>query len=189
MIGAFVGVSISVAGPDDELRIGNLATYDAIENATEWLPTLAAKFEGHPIVERVIDPYLAYPDNLGNFGTFRPGLTPFYIHLTPVEVDVVAPASGAFPMEGEYIRTLEGPHYDPVTVFIEHDGVQRSFGYSPGGATTTVELKVGLNRLLMWAALSPTYAGPPIDVLRVDTLTFAAAPITSPPARTLRRGA
>ena len=127
LFGAFVGVSLSVTGPTDQMQLGNNAGYQSLESAFEFIPETITKIEGRPRVVRVINPEAAYPANLSNYGTFDAGNLFFALYPEHEEVDIVAPDAGYYVIDSHLARRASAPEKGPVDVYLQ---IERSLYFA-----------------------------------------------------------
>lgn len=171
LYGSVLGAAISFTGYYDWLRTADPGTYQALQDLTSPLPTLATMVVGHPDIVRIIVPGAQYPEDLGETGTNSPGQSPFWILGQPDEVDIVSPSSEAWVLEAHVVATPGVPPGTTVTLLEQSDGVTTVHPLPPNGTwRLPVHLGIGLNRVWLSVMLSPPPSG--TAYVRVGTLSL-----------------
>ncbi len=145
-----VGLAISVTGYYDWLRTGSPSTYNALEDATSWFPTVLTMFTGHPDIVRIIVAEAPYPQSLGSTGTLDPGRSPFWLVQHNDEVDIVAPSNRSYDLD-MHVTAISGiAEPKSVALVMRFDG-DRVVYPLPKDRTWTVpvHLERGLDRVLL----------------------------------------
>lgn len=164
-----VGMAISVTGYYDWLRTGSPGTYNALEDATSWFPTVLTMINGHPDVVRIIVADATYPQSLGLSGTSDPGRSPFWLVPQDDELDIVAPSDSAYDL-GMHVTTLSGIGEGTRLALVARSGGVRRVIPLPKDRTWTVPVRLqrGLNRVF----LAVSFRGPPGSYVTVSGVSL-----------------
>jgi hypothetical protein len=175
-----VGLTISLTGPNDELRTGNPSVYDSLESATSFLPTALTVVSGHADIVRIIDPLASYPANLGVYGSYEPGRTPFDVPTQPEEIDVIAPSSGAYVFGGEFVATSAVPSGAHIGITLVVGAKEITVHPSPREQHFILDLSRGLNRIEITSTTSATLPpGASTELVSVTSLHIEHSPSAS----------
>jgi hypothetical protein len=170
--GCIVGVAISLYGYSDQLRTTDPGTYWALDRATSFIPTLAAKIVGHPVIVRVVSPALGF----GNSGTYDIGTTRFVLYPEIlIEVDVIAPSAGKSILKGNLYRT-RSDGTARVTMTIRLRSQEHSLSVGEQELRIPVSLEPGLNRIKMLAQAPGIGPFSPVAVINRLDLSRQIAP-------------
>jgi hypothetical protein len=170
-LGAVVGVAISLTGPNDELHTANPATYNALESASAPFADALIMLIGHPDIVRVIDPYAAYPNSLGDYGTFGIGQQDLYLQAVPEEIDILSPRATTAELDFTAHRTsaavLAG---SDTTTIVGPDGRRTTYRFHRH-FRAIINLHFGLNVVTATAVTQrPLVTGALPRVLRLSDL-------------------
>jgi hypothetical protein len=168
-----VGLAVSVTGYYDWLRAGSPGTYNALEDATSWVPTVMTMFTGHPDIVRIIVAEAPYPESLGSSGTLDPGRNPFWIVRHNDEVDIVAPANSTYDLN-MHVTTVSGiAKPNSVALAVRFNGHRGVFPL-PKDRTWTVpiHLERGLDRVFLALSFKRSGPGAPGSYVTVSGLSL-----------------
>jgi hypothetical protein len=173
LFGSFVGISLSLTGPNDQLHAYNIATYQDLENQFAFVPELITKIEGRARVVRVIDPEAGYPMDLNNYGTYDVGDLRFTLLSAREEIDIVAPDSHYYVISSRLERTVSAPASGPIEIHVQVGRNTSSSTLSYGHLfSVKVRLDAGLNRIYAWVTFTgPQPPGAYPDIINVYGLT------------------
>ena len=180
LIGALIGVAISITGPNDQLQTGNSALYDALESHFSFVNQELAALDGKAEVIRVLLPGVTYPSNLGNYGTYDAGSLRFGLVDQPEEIDLAAPRSGTYELVSRLERTASAPPKGAIDIHLQNGTEQQTAPLEyPHQYSAIVRLSAGLNRVYVWATFSgkqPLGANPEIvNVYGLSVVSVHAA--------------
>jgi hypothetical protein len=170
---SLVGLAVSITGYYDWLRTGSPSTYNALEDATSWFPTVMTMFSGHPDIVRIIVAEAPYPESLGSSGTLDPGRRPFWLVRRDDEVDIVAPANGLYNLD-MHVSAVSGiAQPNSVALAVRLNG-HRVMVPLPKDRTWTVpvHLERGLDRVFLGVSFKGSSPGAPGSYVTVSGLSL-----------------
>lgn len=122
----FVGVALSMTGYYDALRLAHPGAYEALEDATSFVPVLASRVSGEPIVQRVV------PAGPGAFDLqfVVGGRGPVVVTMSPRAISGAAPAAYRAevrdPASGARASARAGADGAVAVSFGAHHGINRT---------------------------------------------------------------
>ena len=162
--GIIVAVAISLTGYADSLRNMRPATYQALEDVTSPLPTLATVVAGHPAISSVTGvPFVFAKVNYTTVAVRRPS---FFLTDQPAVVTIVAPGDDRSGLAATFRRGSSVPRGAHVEVVASLRGQVVAADVTGASAALPLRLQRGLNRV----RLSASVAGP-----------LRPAPVPGPP--------
>jgi hypothetical protein len=168
-----VGLATSVTGYYDWLRTGSPSTYNALEDATSWFPTVFTMLTGHPDIVRIIVAEAPYPESLGSSGAVDPGQSPFWLVRHNDEVEIVAPANGPYDLDMHVTAVSGIAKPNTVALVVRLNGVREVFPL-PKDRTwkIPVHLERGLDRVLLAVSFKHSLPGAPESYVTVSGLSL-----------------
>jgi hypothetical protein len=108
---AVFGLAFSMTGYGDTLRTENFSTYDRIQNAFDWVPSIAAKLRGEPVILES--------------GPTRPS--------SDSAIRLATPSAGTATLRASFVRNPEVPAGSRIVVGVRGtDGVVRRYPVTRG---------------------------------------------------------
>jgi hypothetical protein len=142
--GCLIGFAISFSGYYDGLRTTHPDTYWSLNRLTSPLPTAVTMILGHPVIARV---FPVGASSVGNGSTYRPGATGFWLSSQAIEVDIIAPKNGAFPLAPTFVRGPDAGR-GPVSIAVKlDDGSMHRVAVTSRATGIPLRLHRGLNRI------------------------------------------
>ena len=147
-IGAAIGIGISFTGYQDLLRLVHPATYDALEDATAPVATVATMIGGKPQIARIDDGPSPITTATGNIG-FSEDHASAWLGAVPMSLTVLSPGDRRTAI---YVTAEPGPGAPPLSaieITVASHGRPATVRLVGRRVRLPVSLHWGLNRVLL----------------------------------------
>ncbi len=153
VIGAAIGTAISFTGYSDLLNLEHPGTFDALEDVTAPLATVATVVRGGPRIARIDDGSLPVTSYNGKIN-FSEDHASAYLGNGPLSLSVLSPGSRTATIDAAVSPGPGAPALSSVTVRVSSQGRSAIVPLSANVVRLPVSLHWGLNRVRL------TLAGP-----------------------------
>lgn len=155
LIGAAIGTAISFTGYYDYLRIEHPAIFDALEDVTAPLATVATMIGGNPQIARIDDGPLPITTATGNIG-FSEDHASAWLGTVPMSLTVLSPDDRRTSIFASVARGPGAPRSSSIAIRASSQGRSTIVPLIGARVRLPVSLDWGLNRVRLTIAGVPT---------------------------------